>query len=131
MATAAAVSTDWVDNGYENKWGDGTLLRVLEFEWLSTDGGAVASGATGNLSGPVSGIIDHVTTTPGAGADAPTSYDMKLIDDNGETHASKTSASATVVESHTAGKCLAGTLYITITGAGDANTGVVRVYIRA
>lgn len=129
MPTAAVVATTWVDDGKQGKLGDGTRLRWIEFAWTCSDTGAVVSGDTGNLSDPLHGIIDHVITDPD-GTDVPTSYNMALVDDAGETHASKTGASTSAVESHTAGKCVAGTLHITIASAGDAKKGVVRVYIR-
>lgn len=127
---AAIVATTWVDDGAEGRLGNGTLLRVLEFAWTAHTSGQVLAVAAGNLSDPVYGLIDHVITTPGTGDDQPDSYDMVLLDDAGETHASKGSASNTAVESHTAGKRVAGRLHITIANAGSGNTGVVRVYLR-
>ena len=110
---------------------DGRIVKIL-WEWKSATGGAVvAAGAVGvgsTTPRTYSGYVASFHTKPGA--TTPTAYTITLYDDDGRPISTKTSASTTVVENHSAGHVIGGTkLSIVISSAGDAKTGSAWAYL--
>jgi hypothetical protein len=124
MATAAVV----VVTQPINKTVGRTQFREYRFAWTATDGGAIAAGATGNLSEIVFGVIDHIVTIPG---ESVSSYTIALVDSDGATLATKATASTTATETTSSGLvCPHKALHLVVSGAGDAKTGVLLVRVR-
>jgi hypothetical protein len=117
MPTAHACTiTQGIPAQYDNK----NLLEIT-WEWTSASDGSLTSAVT-TTPFELTGYVAHFFTKPGT--PAPTAYDINLRDDFGTIIASKSSASTSANESHTAGFYLIRkTLEIDLTGAGDAAQG--------
>ena len=105
---------------------DGRHLIEIQWDWLSATSQAVtaAVGKTtvSNQVPLLTGYVAHFYTWPGT--TTPTSYNITLKNADGVTCASKTGASTTAVESHTAGFYIVNdSLEIAVNTAGAAKTG--------
>lgn len=107
----------------------GTVKKVT-FAWTSAVGGA----ADGTTAYPYTGRIQSVVTVPGtAGVTPDDNYDVVLLDgdsiDVGNGQLINRSQTLTQTVSASLGNIVGDTLTLGVTNAGDANSGMVIVYI--
>ena len=103
-------------------------LVVVTWEWTSSDSGQTVTAAVTTTPVQWTGYVAHFTTKPGS--PTPSSYNITLKDSFGRTLASKSSASTTAVETHTAGFYITDeTLEIAIDSAGTAKQGTATAHI--
>lgn len=107
----------------------GTVKKIT-FDWLSSAGGA----ADATTTKVYSGILERVVFVPDSGGTAPDpAYDVVLNDDDSidllDGAGANLSATATY-QVQNAGAVSNGALTLGVTNAGDANGGLVYVYIR-
>jgi len=107
-------------------------VKLIKWDWLSTDGGAVSSACTNK----VTGVISKVVIVPDGGGTAPTTlYDMTILDENSidvlEGNGADCSATATeyLDQSDGLGNVCDSTLTLTIAAAGNAKGGTVYLFI--
>ena len=110
-----------------------TTVKRIMWDWLSTDAGVVTSSTTYAYDG----LLERVVFDPDAGGTLPDDgYDVTITDPDGNDVlaglGANLSQAATVVKVHSDGlTAVAGQkLTLNIAAAGDANGGIVIVYLR-
>jgi len=130
MPTAQTCTITEQRELYEDGW-----LTEIKWDWSSTDAGAVvAAGGAGvgsTTARKYTGYVGECNTVPDAGGTTPAGYTITFYDSIGKPLATKSGASTTAFESHTAGHYVVNTtLNIAISGAGDAKGGIAHAYIK-
>ena len=106
-------------------------VKMIKWDWLSTDAGVVSSASSAKGTGAV---IKAVIVPDGGGTAPTTLYDLTILDENGVDVLDGNGAdcSATATEYLEYGDGLGGvvdsTLTLTIANAGDAKGGLVYLY---
>ena len=121
-----------IDETNEDKLYNQRHLVKVTWSWTSTDGGAVvAAGAVGVGSTTKRGFTGYVASFHTApGSPTPGGYTITLYDSDDRPIATKSGASTTIVENHTAGHyTLKNKLDLVISGAGNAKAGTAWAYI--
>lgn len=106
-------------------------VQLLSWDWLCTDGGAVSSTTTRSFNGEVL----KVAFVPDSGGTAPTDlYDATITDANSVDilagQGANLSNASTVVITEDLLPVAGNRLTLTIANAGDANGGVVHVWLK-
>ncbi len=123
MATAQAVTLTEINH---------TSVKKITFDWLCTDLGVVSQVTANAYDGKILALV----TDPDAGGDAPSdNYNITLLDSGGvdvliEGGLLRDTANTEVVASASLGAVAGSKLTLAIADAGDANKGLVHVYIR-
>lgn len=111
----------------------GKNFLILKWAWVAGTGGALTATVSATsvkwASKTFSGWVSAFWTVP---TPTPSSYNIQLLDSYGRTIASKTGASTTELEEHTAGKHIVDTvLSVTVQGAGSNGAGTAYALIVA
>lgn len=121
MPTAQVVTITEKTNG---------PAKSVIFDWTCTDLGVVASTTTASFDGPIEAVMfvpDTSTTAP------DDQYDATLTDGTNDLlfgQGANLSGTNSIAILSNLGWCASKQLTLNITGAGDANGGLVYVYIR-
>lgn len=124
MATAQVVTI--------NEYRAHPFIKKIKWDWLCTDLGVVSSQTTGTYTGEIIRLI----TDPDAAGDAPSdNYNITILDEDGFDvlvggGLLRDTANTEQVLATSLGCCYNTKLTLTIDSAGDANKGVVYLYIK-
>jgi hypothetical protein len=124
MATAQVVTI--------NEYRAHPFIKKIKWDWLCTDLGVVSSQTTGTYTGELIRLI----TDPDAAGDAPTdNYNITILDEDGFDvliggGLLRDTANTEQVLASSLGCCYNTKLTLTIADAGDANKGIVILYIK-
>jgi hypothetical protein len=108
------------------------FIKKIKWDWACTDLGVVSSQTTGTYTGELIRLI----TDPDAAGDAPTdNYNITILDEDGFDvliggGLLRDTANTEQVLASSLGCCYNSKLTLTIADAGDANKGIVILYIK-
>ena len=108
------------------------FIKKIVWDWLCTDAGIVVSETTGAYTGEIIRLI----TDPDAAGDAPTdNYNVTITDEDGYDVLMgggllRDTANTEQVLASSLGCCYNSKLELNIADAGDANKGIVILYIK-